>query len=225
MSMLNETADAYLAPTATLDFEHPGVQAFVAAHDRPGADPRTRSVALYYAVRDEIRYDPYAIELTPRGLSASHALETGRGWCVSKAVLLAACCRAIGIPARLGYADVKNHLSTARLRAMMQTDEFRWHGYTAILLGGQWLKATPAFNIELCEKFGLHPLEFDGRADSIYHPFDREGRQHMEYLRYRGEFADVPVAEMTAQFMSFYAHLMAQLAAHDFDAEVSRERA
>jgi len=225
MSMLDATADTYLAPTATIDFEHPAVRAFVAAHDRPAADARTRSVALYYAVRDGIRYDPYAITLTPEGLSASHALALGRGWCVSKAVLLAACCRAIGVPARLGYADVRNHLSTARLREMMQTDEFRWHGYTAILLDGQWLKATPAFNIELCEKFGLRPLEFDGREDSIYHPFDREGRQHMEYLRYRGEFADVPVAEMTAQFMSFYGHLMARLAAHDFDVEVSRERA
>jgi len=223
--MLNENPDACLSPSPTVDFEHPRVRAFVAAHDQPAADPRSRAVALYYAVRDRIRYDPYAIELTSHGLSASYAIETGRGWCVTKAVLLAACCRAIGISARLGYADVRNHLSTARLREMMQTDEFRWHGYTAILLEGQWVKATPAFNIELCEKFGLHPLEFDGRADSIYHPFDREGRQHMEYLRYRGEFADVPVAEMKAHFMSFYGHLMAQLAGGDFDAEASRERA
>jgi transglutaminase-like putative cysteine protease len=213
----------FLHATPTIDFDAPAVQAFVQAHDTPGADDRARAVGLYYAVRDLIRYDPYSIVISETGLSASEAVRRGRGWCVSKAVLLTACCRAIGIPARPGYADVRNHLSTARMRELMRTDEFRWHGYTAILLDGQWVKATPAFNIELCEKFRLHPLEFDGRGDSIYHPFDLEGRQHMEYLRYRGEFADVPVAEMRADFAVFYAHMMDQLGSGDFDAEVSRE--
>jgi len=216
---------ACLAATDCINHAHPAVQAFVAAYDEPTATPRERAVALYYAVRDRIRYDPYFIHLSAVGLSASTCATSGRGWCVSKAVLLAACCRRVGIPARLGYADVRNHLSTARMRAIMQTDEFRWHGYTAILLDGRWVKATPAFNVELCEKFRLRPLEFDGREDSIYHPFDLEGRQHMEYLRYRGEFADLPLAEMRADFASFYAHMMDQLGGGDFDAEVTRETA
>jgi transglutaminase-like putative cysteine protease len=225
MNLLSDESAAYLAPTAVIDFLHPGVQAFAHEYDRPDTDPRTRAVALYYAVRDRIRYDPYEIELSATGLSAGRCVERGRGWCVTKAALLAACCRAIGIPARPGYADVRNHLSTARMRAIMRTDEFRWHGYTAILLDGKWVKATPAFNVELCEKFRLRPLEFDGREDSIYHPFDLEGRQHMEYLRYRGEFADLPFVEMTTDFARFYAHMMDQIRNGDFEAEVRHETA
>ena len=125
-------------------------------------------IRLYYAVRDQIRYDPYDIELSTEGLSARRNLETGIGWCISKAVLLAACCRSIGVPARLGYSDVRNHLSTQKLREKMGTDVFYWHGYTSIHLNGKWLKATPAFNLELCHKFQIRPLDFDGEKDSIY---------------------------------------------------------
>jgi transglutaminase-like putative cysteine protease len=163
-------------------------------------------VRLYYAVRDEIRYDPYQVAVNVPTLRASATLSSGRGWCVAKAVLLAASCRALGIPARVGFADVRNHLSTARMREHMRTDVFYWHGYTSIRLGapGRWIKATPAFNVELCEKFGLLPLEFDGEQDSLYHPFDREGRRHMEYVSERGDFGDVPLAEMVATFAEKY---------------------
>ena len=99
-------------------------------------------------------------------MRASAVLATGYGWCVTKAALLAAAARAAGIPARLGFADVRNHLSTERMRATMATDVFVWHGYTELWLQGAWRKATPAFNVELCERFGLLPLEFDGRNDS-----------------------------------------------------------
>lgn len=211
----------YLSATAIVNADHPAVVAYAAAHAGI-QDPKARAIALYYAVRDGIRYDGYRLELTAEGLCASHVLETGRGWCVSKAVLLAACCRATGIPARLGYADVKNHLSTERMRQLMRTDEFYWHGYTDIYLSGEWFKATPAFNIELCRKFRIKPLEFDGTADSIYHPFDEDGRQHMEYLRYRGEYADVPLALIKQDFAEKYPHL-ADLRAGDFDREVERE--
>ena len=113
-------------------------------------------------------------------MRASQVIEQGYGWCVPKAALLAAAARAAGIPARVGYADVRNHLSTQRMRETMQTDVFIWHGYAELWLQGAWIKSTPAFNVELCERFGLLPLEWDGRSDSLYHPFDGEGRRHME---------------------------------------------
>ena len=215
--------DGALRPTAMVDADHPAVAAFAARH-AGCATPRSQAVALYYAVRDGFRYDPYALDLTDAGLSASRVLENGYGWCVTKAALLAAACRAIGIPARLGYADVRNHLSTARMRALMQTDVFMWHGYTAILLDGHWRKATPAFNLSLCEKFRLHPLEFDGRSDSIYHPCDLDGRRHMEYLRFRGEYDDIPAAAMRADFAQHYPGL-AQLDSVDFEHDVAQETA
>jgi transglutaminase-like putative cysteine protease len=135
-----------LAPTPLIDSDTPAVKAFAAAHTT-GSSDRERAVALYYAVRDGLRYDPYRIDLSPQGMKANTVLANGAGWCVPKAALLAAACRAAGIPARVGFADVRNHLSTARLRQTMQTDLFIWHGYTDIWVDGAWRKATPAFTV------------------------------------------------------------------------------
>jgi transglutaminase-like putative cysteine protease len=159
------------------------------------------------------------------GLRASTTLARGRGWCVPKAVLLAATCRAVGIPARLGFADVRNHLSTERMRRNMGTDVFYWHGFTAIRLGGRWLKATPAFNVELCERFGLAPLEFDGTADSLFHAFTPDGTRHMEYLRYRDEYLDVPIDAIRATFAAEYGSRLVsgEAGSADFDADVEAE--
>lgn len=208
-----------------VDSDNPVIHAYAREHSAGCGDDRARAIALYYAVRDGIRYDPYGLDLSEHGMRASTTLAAGRGWCVPKAVLLAAACRAIGIPAALGYADVRNHLSTERMRQQMQTDVFYWHGYTAILLDGRWVKATPAFNIELCERFRIRALEFDGREDSIYHPLDLDGRQHMEYLAYRGEFADVPLAAMTADFREHYPGVSENLAKGDFERDVNIETA
>ncbi len=193
-----------------VDSGHPAVIAFARrVCPQPGApvddeQARERAVKLYYAVRDEVRYDPYRVDLTVNGLKASRVLADGYGWCVNKAALLAAACRVVGVPARVGFADVRNHMSTERLREHMGTDMFYYHGYTAILLGGQWLKATPAFNIELCTRMRLLPLEFDGTADSIYHPFSADGARHMEYVALRGEFDEVPHAELMRTFSQHY---------------------
>lgn len=217
---MNPLADV-LAPTAFVDADHPEVADYARRH-AGGGTVRERAVRLYYAVRDDIRYDPYGIELSVRGLRASSVLAAGRGFCINKAVLMAAVCRAVGIPARLGYADVRNHLSTERLRQSMKTDVFYYHGYTSILIDDRWVKATPAFNLSLCEKFGLAPLEFDGTQDSIYHPFDLSGNRHMEYLAFRGEHADVPIDDMVQLFETHYPG-MATLDDGDFDRDVDRE--
>ncbi len=217
--------DAALRATALIDSDHPAVQAFARQHAQ-GRDTRERALALYYAVRDGFRYDPYRIDLSPEGMRASGVITQGHGWCVPKAALLAAACRAVGIPARVGYADVRNHLSTERMRQVMKTDLFYWHGYTDVLLDGQWLKATPAFNIELTERFGLLPLDWDGRSDSIYHPFDKSGQRHMEYVHQRGAFDDMPLAKIVADFERLYPAWMprqAQMAQQDFLADVARE--
>lgn len=216
---------ATLAPTALIDSDHPAVAAFAARHDVGDRDVE-RAVALYLAVRDGFRYDPYRIDLSPLGMRASHVLEIGVGWCVPKAALLAAAARAVGIPARVGYADVRNHLSTERMRQTMKTDLFVWHGYTELWLGGRWVKATPAFNIELCDRFGLLPLEFDGVNDSLYHPYDRAGQRHMEYVREHGAFDDMPLARIVEDFRRYYPAMATgddALARADFGADVARE--
>lgn len=212
-----------LQATTFIDADHPDVIAYANANCRAADGKRENAVSLYYAVRDDFRYDPYTLDLSVAGLRASRVLETQTGWCVTKANLLAACCRAVGIPARLGYADVRNHLSTERMREHMGTDLFVWHGYTDILIDGNWVKATPAFNVELCEKFRLHPLEFDGREDSIYHPFDLDGRQHMEYVRFHGTYTDVPLDAIVKGMHDAYPKMLEAAFTGDFDAEVAAE--
>ncbi len=193
----------YLSPGRYVDSAHPAVSGFV-EENCTGNTERERAVSLYYAVRDKIRYNPF-LDMTRRDVfRASAVLEAGQGFCVGKASLLTACARAAGIAARVGFADVKNHLTTPRLAETMGSDLFVYHGYTEMRIDGQWVKATPAFNLALCTRFRVKPLEFDGREDSIFHPFDADDRRHMEYLRDRGVFADVPVDEIQRVFRETY---------------------
>ncbi len=212
-----------LAPTFFIDSDSSAVESFVRANRGESSELNDQAVALYYAVRDGFRYDPYSVSNDAEAYKASFVLAQGRGWCVTKAILFAACCRAIGVPARLGFADVRNHLSTENMRKMMQTDVFYWHGYTSVFLSGKWVKATPAFNIELCEKFRLKPLEFDGREDSIYHAFDQDGHEHMEYLHERGVFDDLPLQQMLQDFDRYYPGMSGAGAGGDFESEVDQE--
>jgi transglutaminase-like putative cysteine protease len=193
----------YLAPGRFIDSAHPAVSAFAKKHAR-GNGERERAVSLYYGVRDEIRYNPFLDFRDREVFRASAVLEAGQGFCVGKASLLAACARAAGIEARVGFADVKNHLTTPRLAETMGSDLFVYHGYTEMRIDGKWVKATPAFNLALCTRFRVKPLEFDGREDSIFHPFDQDDRRHMEYLRDRGVYADVPVDEIQRAFRDAY---------------------
>ena len=193
----------YLQPGRFVDSDEPAVVAFSREHAR-GASPREKAVSLYYAIRDSIRYNPFQNFMLDDTYRGSACLKRGVGWCVPKAALLAACARAAGIAARVGFADVKNHLTTPQLTEKMGTDLFVFHGYADLFLDGKWVKATPAFNLTLCTRFRVKPLEFDGRSDSVFHPFDEDNRRHMEYLRDRGSYADVPVEEIKQAFRETY---------------------
>lgn len=211
-----------IEPSSYIDSDHPDIQGFAEQHASATDEPRTRAISLYLAVRDQVLYDPYSIRLDPEALRASAILQSGRGFCVAKAVLYAAVLRAAGVPARIGFADVRNHLTTPRLRQLMGTDVFYYHGYTEVGLDGHWLKATPAFNLSLCEKFGIQPLEFDGREDSVFHPYDRAGRQHMEYVKDHGPRPDLPFDELMTAYRHHYPVLFqgnAQDLKGDFAAE------
>ncbi len=219
---MNQEMKIYCQSTPVIESGDPLVAAFAREYAGDAADAKIRAVRLYYGVRDGIRYDPYSIDLSVEGLRATATLKAMRGWCVAKAILLAACCRSMGIPARLGFADVRNHLSTARMRQLMKTDIFYWHGYTSIRIHEKWVKATPAFNIELCRRFNIWPLEFDGEQDSLYQPFDMDGNRHMEYLNYRGEYDDVPIDAIRETFIREYMPNDSWQAG-DFDQEVKAE--
>jgi transglutaminase-like putative cysteine protease len=207
MTRHSSTDPIYLRPTWYINGDHPDVAAFARETAGEAGEDRERAVRLFYAVRDGIRYDPYTPDLLPERFRASTALESGATFCIPKAILLAASARVVGIPSRLRFCDVRNHLTTPHLREIMRTDRFVFHGLTELFLGGKWIKATPTFNLSLCEKFGVKPLDFDGENDAVLHPFDQAGKRHMEYLLDRGAHADFPRDEMLRAYGEHYPHL------------------
>ncbi|GAB3180981.1 transglutaminase-like domain-containing protein [Streptomyces incanus] len=188
---MTKQLDQLIRPTAFLDYETDEVQNFIdhAVKDR-SADRTANAIELYYAVRDGIFYEVYGASLSPEGLAASHTVTVKSGFCLHKSVLYAATVRALGIPSRLVYGDVRNHLASPRLLEHIGGDVF-FHGLTQVYLQGKWVKATPVFNKMLCKLYGMQALEFDGLSDSLYHPFN-EGGGSMEFLTDHGAFDDVP---------------------------------
>ncbi|SFA75274.1 Transglutaminase-like superfamily protein [Nocardioides alpinus] len=191
---MTPTAGPHLEATFFLDHDSAPVRDFTQHVIAGASSPRERASLLFAAVRDRVWYDPYSVARDREHYRASYVLETGRAYCVPKAVLLTAALRAAGIPARLGFADVRNHLQTDTLRAVMGgTDLFVYHGYCSVHLDGRWLKATPAFDVELCERFDVPPVDFDGQSDALMHAFTSDGTRHMEYVRDHGSFDDLPL--------------------------------
>ncbi|MEV6175001.1 transglutaminase-like domain-containing protein [Streptomyces sp. NPDC051954] len=197
-----------LAATEFIDHHSPEVHAFVRRTLPPTATtPTEQAVALYYAVRDGIRYEVYGADLSREGLRASRVVRTGAGMCLHKSVLYAAALRSLGIPARLVLTDVRNHLASERLKELLGGDVFHQHGLTSLRLDGRWVRATPVFNKTLCRLYRMAPLEFDGTADSVHHPFDLKGRRQMEFLREHGEFDELPYERVIGDLRTAHPRL------------------
>jgi len=184
-----------------------------------GQNNREKAVSIYYLVRDGIRYDPFTLLEGAVSLSSNFCLNRGVGYCISKAALQITLSRAVGIPARLGLADVKNHLSSPRLDALLQNDIFTMHAYVEQYLDGQWIKSTSAFNKELCDKANIPPLEFDAIGDSLFQKYTPNGNKHMEYLKDHGYFAHMPQSFIQQNVTLHYPHLTLS-----FDNCISKEK-
>jgi transglutaminase-like putative cysteine protease len=202
---MDSVQSVYLTPTPIIDSDHETIMRYAGdAVKDADPDPVSMAVKLYYAVRDVIWYDPYLPFYRPEHYRASNVLKKGRAFCVGKATLLCALGRACGIPSRVGFADVRNHLATKQLLEFLGSDLFVYHGFTEFYLNGRWCKATPAFNIQLCKRHKVIPMEFDGRQDSIFQPFNTDNKQFMEYVADHGAYADIPVEEIVAAWEKEY---------------------
>jgi transglutaminase-like putative cysteine protease len=209
MSPTAAPTDPFRAPSSFVDSDHPLVVEYAKRH-ASAAGPVASAVALYYAIRDGYRYNPFEVSLEPGDYRASDTVQRSYargGHCIDKALLLAACARALGIPSRLHFANVRNHIGTAKLEAMLGTDLLVFHGYAELLLDGRWVSATPAFNKELCARLGVPALEWDGRSDSVFQPFSADGSKFMEYVDDYGPFADLPFELMVAEWKKHYPAL------------------
>ncbi|MBK9328254.1 MAG: transglutaminase domain-containing protein [Sphingobacteriales bacterium] len=200
--------DLYVQPTYFVDSEQPDIQRFVKNTIGNEVDKTKNAVKLYYAVRDGWRYNPYNIDLRHVAMKASSLFnrENKSGYCIEKACLLNACLRAAGIPSRFCFFDVKNHIGVEKLMETLKTDVLVFHACSEMYLNGKWVKATPAFNLELCEHLGVPPLEFDGINDSIFQQYDVSGGLFMQYLRDYGTFHDVPHDMFVMLLKKSYPH-------------------
>lgn len=195
----------YLQPTDCLDFNHADFEEFL-KNFNPSSDGKQTAVDLYFFVRDAFLYDPYHLDLRPSGLVASSILHKKRAWCVEKAIVLAAAARKYGIPSRLGYAIVTNHIGVERLLHYLRRPEIVFHGYVELFINGEWIKCTPAFDKRICKVSGVTPLDWDGETDSLFQAYEGE-QQFMEYLHDYGSFEDVPIELMNAEMKTYYPHL------------------
>lgn len=202
--MLTEGNAEYLAPTSIIDSDHPSVCAYATKVVMGSSDPIEQAKRLFLAVRDGVRYDPYTPFHRAGDYRASSVLKRGRAFCVPKASLLCALGRTSGIPSRVGFATVRNHLVTKQLAEMMGTDLFVYHGFVEFYLEGIWVKATPAFNAELCHRHHVVPLEFNGREDAMFQAYNLENRKFMEYVEDLGIYSDIPVDAIVKGFKRVY---------------------
>ncbi len=199
----------YLCSTPFLDFQHDSFNEFTAKIDRTLPEKEI-AIALYFLVRDAFLYDPYHLDLTSEGLKASNVLSKKRSWCVEKSSVLAACLRKFGIPSRLGYAIVTNHIGVEKLTHYLRREEIVFHGFVDVFLNGKWVKCTPAFDQRICRVSGVTPLDWDGETDSLFQEFD-QGKKFMEYKHFYGTFNDVPIELMNAEMKAHYPHLFEEM--------------
>jgi len=204
MPMASPCLEPYLTATPVIDSDHKRVRNFALETLNGSKDPVESAVKLYLAVRDGILYDPYSPFYLPEHYRASYVLKRGKSFCVPKASLLCALGRASGIPSRVGLADVRNHLATKQLIDFIGSNLFACHGFVEFYLEGKWVKATPAFNSSLCTRHRVPPLEFNGREDSLFQPYNADNQKFMEYVNLHGVYADVPVSDIVAAWKKAY---------------------
>lgn len=200
-----QNPEKYIEPTAIIDCNHPSILEKAEYLTRNQRDDIKKAISLFYFVRDEIRYNIYVPKSLPKHFQASNILARETGYCVQKAVLLVALSRAAGIPAGLGFARIKNNLLPEKTFKQLGTNVFPFHGYAELYLGGNWIKATTAFDLETCQKNRIVPVEFDGENDAIFHLYNQDGKVHMEYLADLGRgFHDLPLdtlKELVAKYI------------------------
>ena len=211
MTVLGDTLRVFLAPAEYVDSSHPRVVRLGRGLTAEAPSSRAAAARIFTFVRD-LRYGAPDFDRLS-SFKASTVIAEGGGYCVPKACAFVALCRAAGVPARLAFADVTNHLATPRTLERMGGGLFAWHGYAEVWLDGRWLKASPTFDAALCARMGVAPLEFDGLRDAHLQAFDTEGRSFMSYDRLHGVFHDVPARFLATEMPRLYPKAYAAIIA------------
>lgn len=193
---MNLPLEEYLKPTPAIDCETGSIKEKAQELTSGQEKMAEKTKSLFYFVRDEIKYNPFSPRYLPEHYRASTILDRGEGYCVQKAVLLAALARAIGIPARLRFANIRNYLPFGKLAEIMETNLFVYHGYDELYIEGKWVKATPTFDLKMCQDHRIIPVEFDGKKDALFHSHNQDGELQIEYVRDHGHYQALPLGEI-----------------------------
>jgi transglutaminase-like putative cysteine protease len=197
----------YLSPTYFFDYETMEIQNLVADFTQDSITEQEKAIQLYLKVRDSWRYNPYTLSFTKENYRASEIAKRTKGHCIDKSIILIACLRAVGIPARIHLAKVINHIGVERLTEKFGSNELTPHGMVDAYINNKWLKLSPTFNTSLCVMLNVAPLDFDGEKDAVLQEFNKEGNLFMEYLEDYGHFEDVPVEFMVKNAREHYPHI------------------
>jgi len=202
-----DSLEEYLKPTYFIDSDSQMVLDLADKLTSDTDDKIEKAVKIFYWTRDEILYNPYET-FTPEKEKnkASHVISVKKGWCVQKACVLAALARVVEIPSRLHFADIRNHQVPDKLKKLMGTDLFVFHGFTELYLNGKWYPAVPAFNVTMCQKLGLSTVEFDGinTDKGTLSKNMPDGQKYIEYITDRGVFSDLPLEKIFKTSEAYY---------------------
>lgn len=200
---MNLQMEKYLTPTSIIDSDCISIQVKSRDLTRGQENSIDKAKGLFYFVRDGIKYNMFASKSLPEHFRASNTLSRREGYCVQKAVLLAALARAAGIPAGLGFANLRNNLLPKKVLTQLGTNIISFHAYTELYIDGRWVKATPAFDLKMCRENRIIPVEFDGKNDAIFHSHNQDGKLHIEYVKDHGHYEDVPLDKILASIKDY----------------------
>jgi len=186
----------YLKPTVIIDSEFATITRRAKNLTSDVDDVVKKAKRLFYFVRDKIIYNPYLFTDVFKTFIASNVLKKGEGFCSQKAVLLTALARSSGIPSRLGFVDIKNHTITGKIASLHTSKILPYHGFSEMYINGKWIKATPAFDIFMCKKNRIIPVEFNGIDHAVFHRENQDGKLHIEYTENHGYYDDLPFDEI-----------------------------
>lgn len=188
----------YLRPTSTIDCDNEMIKEKAQALVKGQREIADKAKSLFYFVRDEIKYNIYVLSDKPEYYQASRVLKAEEGYCIQKAVLMAALARSVGIPSRLRMAAIRNHRVPTEVKELVGGNLFPTHGYNEIYVEGRWIKVAPTFDLRMCQKNRLTPVDFDGVHDATLPSSDLDGRPYIEYVQDHGHYDDLPFEKIIA---------------------------
>ena len=181
-----------LDSTYCLDSDAKNIREKAARLTAPHRHARDKARRLFEYVRDEIPYNFAPAVRNRSHFRASHALAVGNGFCMQKAALFAALCRASGIPARIGFQDLEDYMIVGKFFELLDTNELIHHGMNAVYLDGRWFRVDCTLDRALSERKHYRLVEFDGRHDALLPATDRLGQPHFFIRKQSGFYNDTP---------------------------------